>query len=202
MGQTVDPRRTARIWRLHYLWRGLPGHPLHPPFTDALIGTYTFALIAAVLSLAGMYDDISGKAAGLAVWIGIWLTIPTAITGIVDWWRIRRRHPLWTTGLLHLVSTVVATLIFFVAYELGAADFEQGEVPMTSFVLMIVAFAFLTLGGWLGGVTVFVYGMRVLHLQDEPVARAISPLPYEEKAAADRRRAPMPSALEQRHDSA
>ena len=33
--------------KLSYLWRGLPGHPIHPPLTDVTIGTYTFALIAA-----------------------------------------------------------------------------------------------------------------------------------------------------------
>ena len=27
--------------KLSYLWRGLPGHPLHPPLTDATIGIYT-----------------------------------------------------------------------------------------------------------------------------------------------------------------
>ena len=30
-----------------YLIRGLPGHPLHPPLTDATIGTYTFAAVEA-----------------------------------------------------------------------------------------------------------------------------------------------------------
>jgi hypothetical protein len=28
--------------KLSFLWRGLPGHPLHPPLTDATIGIYTF----------------------------------------------------------------------------------------------------------------------------------------------------------------
>ena len=29
--------------KLRYLIRGLPGHPLHPPLTDATIGAYTVA---------------------------------------------------------------------------------------------------------------------------------------------------------------
>ena len=28
-------------------YRGTPGHPLHPPLTDATIGIYTFATVAA-----------------------------------------------------------------------------------------------------------------------------------------------------------
>ncbi len=33
----------------------------------------------------------------------------------------------------------------------------------------------LTLGGWLGGSIVFVHGMRVLNLVDEPARRAALP---------------------------
>jgi hypothetical protein len=33
----------------------------------------------------------------------------------------------------------------------------------------------LTLGGWLGGTTVFVHGMRVLSLVDEPTGKAVTP---------------------------
>ena len=40
--------------KLEYLWRGTPGHPVHPPLTDATIGVYTFATIAAVLSKLGI----------------------------------------------------------------------------------------------------------------------------------------------------
>jgi len=29
--------------KLSYLLKGLPGHPLHPPLTDATIGAYTAA---------------------------------------------------------------------------------------------------------------------------------------------------------------
>ncbi len=29
--------------KLSYLVKGLPGHPLHPPLTDATIGIYTAA---------------------------------------------------------------------------------------------------------------------------------------------------------------
>jgi hypothetical protein len=31
--------------KLSYLIRGLPGHPLHPPLTDATIGAYTAATV-------------------------------------------------------------------------------------------------------------------------------------------------------------
>ena len=45
-----------------YLIRGLPGHPLHPPLTDAVIGTYTLATIAAFLDVLGISDHDAAKA--------------------------------------------------------------------------------------------------------------------------------------------
>ena len=43
----------------------------------------------------------------------------------------------------------------------------------------------LTLGGWLGGAVVFVHGMRVLNLVDEPALRAVAPGPTPEKESAE-----------------
>jgi hypothetical protein len=41
-------------------------------------------------------------------------------------------------------------------------------------------------GGLVGGTIVFVHGMRVLNLVDEPARRAVTPLPQPEKEAAER----------------
>ena len=53
------------------------------------------------------------------------------------------------------------------------------------FVLTVAGFALLTLGGWLGGAVVFVHGMRVLNLVDEPALRAAAPVPTPEKEEAE-----------------
>ena len=45
---------------LDFLYRGTPGHPLHPPLTDATIGTYAFATVAAVLSKVGVAESDAG----------------------------------------------------------------------------------------------------------------------------------------------
>ena len=54
--------------KLSYLWRGLPGHPIHPPLTDATIGTYTFATVAAVLSKVGVAEEAPPKGGGSPSW--------------------------------------------------------------------------------------------------------------------------------------
>jgi hypothetical protein len=59
----------------------------------------------------------------------------------------------------------------------------RGDVSTGSLVLTLGAFALLTLGGWLGGTIVYVHGMRVLSLADEPTARAVVPRRPEKEQA-------------------
>jgi uncharacterized membrane protein len=158
-----------------YLARGLPGHPLHPPFTDATIGIYTGATVCAVLSVLGVSDTNTSAAWWLLLVVGLVVTVPTALTGLADWLGITRGTPLWRTATAHLLSMVTATVFFFVAAIVGHGGYVDGAVTSGAFVLTIVGFAFLTLGGWLGGTVVFVHGMRVLKLVDEPAVRAAAP---------------------------
>lgn len=43
--------------KLSYLVKGFPGHPLHPPLTDATIGIYTVATAFAVFSKLGVSEE-------------------------------------------------------------------------------------------------------------------------------------------------
>jgi hypothetical protein len=67
----------------------------------------------------------------------------------------------------------------------GHAGYVDGEVATGSFILTLLAFAVLTVGGWLGGAITYVHGMRVLNLVEEPAARAASPVPHAEKVDAE-----------------
>ena len=168
-----------------FLLRGLPGHPLHPPLTDATIGIYTFATAAAVLSRLGVSDENLATAWWLALIAGLIVTAPTALTGFVDWLTISRGTPLWRTATLHLSAMLSATIVFAIAAGAGHADYVDQTVGGGSLVLMLIGFGLLTLGGWLGGAIVFVHGMRVLNLVEEPTARAASPVPHPEKEEAE-----------------
>ena len=172
--------------KLEYLYRGLPGHPLHPPLTDATIGTYTFATIAAVLSKLGIAESESAEGWALALIVGLVITVPTALTGFADWLTIARGTPLWRTATAHLFAMVTATVLFLLAAALGYSDGIDGAVTTTPFVLTLAGLALLTVGGWLGGSVVYNYGMRVLNLVEEPARRAVTPAPLPEKEAAER----------------
>ncbi len=168
---------------MRFLLRGLPGHPLHPPLTDATIGAYTFAGAMAVLSRLGVSEHNTATAWWLALIAGLVVSGPTAIAGFVDWLQITVGTPLWRTATLHMGVMLTATIIFAITAGAGHADYVDGTVSGGSLVLTLVGFVVLTAGGWFGGSIVFVHGMRVLSLRDEAASRAVSPPPPEKEEA-------------------
>jgi uncharacterized membrane protein len=161
--------------KLSYLIRGFPGHPLHPPLTDATIGIYTGATVFGVLSALGVSEENLATAWWLALVLGLIVTLPTALTGFVDWLGIEWGTPLWRTATLHLSSMLTATVFFLIAALIGHGDYVDKTVSGGSLTLTLIGFGFLTLGGWLGGAVVFTHGMRVLNLVEEPTGRAVTP---------------------------
>ena len=171
--------------KLSYLWKGLPGHPIHPPLTDATIGAYTAGMVMAVASVIGVAHIAAAHGWWLALVVGLLVTVLTALTGFADWLTIEWGSPLWWTATWHLLSMLTATGFFLVAVLVGHSGYKHGAVDSLPFILTLVGFVFLSVGGWLGGAVVFVHGMRVLNLTGEPPGRAVSPVPHPEKEMAE-----------------
>ena len=170
---------------MKWLLKGFPGHPLHPSLTDVTIGAYTLAAAMAVLSKLGVSEHNTATVWWIALIAGLIVTGPTALTGFVDWLEIPRGTPLWRTATAHLGAMLSATILFAIAAGAGHADYVDGMVGGGALVLTLAGYAVLAAGGWLGGAIVFVHGMRVLNLVDEPAAKAASPLPSPEKEKAE-----------------
>lgn len=170
--------------RASYLVRGLPGHPSHPPLTDATIGAYTFATVAAIVSKAGLASSGFATAWWLALVIGLISSALTVTTGVADWLTISRGSELWKTATVHALTMVTATVFFVLAIAFGHGGYVRHEVTTGCLILTLLGFAVLTAGGWLGGAITYVHGMRVLGLPDEPMTRAIAPVAHEEKVEA------------------
>jgi uncharacterized membrane protein len=171
--------------KLDTLYRGLPGHPLHPPLTDATIGIYTFATLAALLDVLDIAENAAAPGWALALVVGLVVTVPTALTGLADWLTIERGTALKRTATSHLIAMVSATVFFLLAAIFGYSDGIDGRVETGPFLLTLIGYGLLALGGWLGGAIVYVHGMRVLNLVEEPASRAASPVPHPEKEAAE-----------------
>jgi uncharacterized membrane protein len=170
--------------KLSYLLKGLPGHPLHPPLTDATIGIYTVASAFGLLSALGVSEGNLATAWWLALIAGLIVTGPTALTGLIDWLSITWGTPLWRIATVHMLSMLTATVFFLLGAIFGHGGYVDDEVTSGSLILTLVGFGFLTLGGWLGGTIVFVHGMRVLNLVEEPALRAAAPVATPEKREA------------------
>jgi uncharacterized membrane protein len=145
---------------------GLPGHPLHPPLTDATIGMFVLAGGLALLGALGAIEDEAGKACWLALIGGLIVALPTAATGFADWIRLDWGSARWRTATLHLTAMITAVALFAVAAWLQHRGYQRGEVTTGGLVFSLVGLVVLTVGGWLGGTIVFVHGVRVLAAED------------------------------------
>ena len=172
------------MFKPSYLVRGFPGHPLHPPMTDATIGAYTAAVVLGCLGAVGIAEEALAKGWWIALLVGLGFGALSAGTGFVDWLTITWGTPLWRTATFHMLVMVIATLLFILAAIIGYGGYEDSEVGGGALALALAGYGFLTLGGWLGGSIVFVHGMRVLNLVEEPASRAVTP-GHSEKEAAD-----------------
>jgi uncharacterized membrane protein len=152
---------------------------VHPPLTDVTIGTYTFATVAAFLSVVGVSDRNTASAWWIALVVGLCSTALTATTGFVHWLEIEGGSEPWTTATAHLVAMLCATGAFLAAALVGHTAPRTARSPTGAFVLTLLGFGLLTTGGWLGGSVVFVHGMRVLNLVSERFSSAAAPTPPE-----------------------
>jgi uncharacterized membrane protein len=143
------------------LLHGAPGHPLHPPLTDATIGMFVLATGLAVVGFAGVVEDAAAKGAFLALAGGLVVAAPTAVTGFADWLTLEWGTPRWRTATLHLTAMVTAVCLYGGAAWAQWNGYEDGRVTGPGLALAALGFVALTAGGWLGGAVVFVHGMRV-----------------------------------------
>jgi uncharacterized membrane protein len=148
------------------LLHGLPGHPLHPPLTDATIGMFVLAAGLAVLGALGAVQEAAGKACWLALIGGLIVAVPTAATGFADWVRLEWGSARWQTATRHLTAMVTAVVLFALAAWLQHAGYQRGDVTGGGLAFSVLGLIALTAGGWLGGAIVFVHGVRVLAAED------------------------------------
>ena len=161
--------------RLMSLIRGFPGKPSHPPLTDVAIGAYTVGVAMLVLGAFGVEEEKMAHGALLAIGGGLAISLPTAMTGMLDWLQIEKATPRRTIATVHLVTMLLATAAFAVTFLTHLDGYDHGTVEAYVAVLGLVAEALLTAGGYLGGTLVFVDGVRVLGRGDAQPADALVP---------------------------
>ena len=167
------------------LLKGWPGKPAHPPLTDASIGAYTAGVAMLILGALGIEEEQTAHGSLLAIGGGLALALPTALTGLLDWLDIPKGTPARTTATVHLLVMLGATVLFALVFVAQLDGYDDGKVETLALALGIAAEALLTVGGYVGGTIVFVYGVRVLKRRDVRVADALVPGRAESAPAAE-----------------
>jgi nitrite reductase/ring-hydroxylating ferredoxin subunit len=131
------------------------GHSLHPVVVDVVVGGSTAAVLLQLLSWLGVGDL---RVAILWVLVLTWLAgLSAIVTGLTDFKDTAtgdERHVVGLHGLTNIVATVVLIGAFLAL--LGKADLLAGS-------LIVVGFAVLSVGAFIGGHVVFKYGYMVNH---------------------------------------
>ena len=123
----------------------------------------------------------------LAIGGGLAISLPTALTGLLDWLQIESGTPRRTVATVHLLAMLLATAAFAATFVTHIDGYNEGAIEGYVVVIGLLAEGLLTFVGYLGGTLVFVYGVRVLNRSDARVADAL--LPGRESKRKDARRA-------------
>jgi nitrite reductase/ring-hydroxylating ferredoxin subunit/uncharacterized membrane protein len=124
------------------------GHPLHPPLTDVVVGSWTSAWI---LDVAGK----RGRAASeLLLGTGIAAALPTAAAGLSDWAELRggtRR-----VGLVHALGNTTALTLQILSLRARRRGEHGKGVGLSTLAIATASFS-----AWLGGHLSFGRGVGV-----------------------------------------
>jgi uncharacterized membrane protein len=156
--------------------RGWSGKPLHPPLTDVPVTAYLFVAVFDILSIAlhSGHPSVGHQlflAAGWTLAGGVAVSLLTALTGAVDWYRssepgTQARRTINAHAITMITVTVlvlVDVIVRFTAYS------DRGWAPVGIVVLSVVAAALVSIGASLGGSLVYDYGFNVETAGDHPV---------------------------------
>jgi nitrite reductase/ring-hydroxylating ferredoxin subunit/uncharacterized membrane protein len=128
------------------------GHPVHPPLTDLVIGSF---VSASVLDLIA--PRAGARAAQRLIMLGIAAAVPTAVTGFSDWADTELSDEgVRRVGLVHAQANVSALLLYsasLVARWRGAR--VKGRL------LALAGVGVLGSSGYLGGHMAYVRGVGV-----------------------------------------
>ncbi|HZQ33488.1 MAG TPA: non-heme iron oxygenase ferredoxin subunit [Mycobacterium sp.] len=128
------------------------GHPVHPPLTDLVIGSF---LSASLLDL--LAPRAGGRAARLLIKLGIAASLPTAVTGISDWADTELSDEgVRRVGVVHSTANTTA-LIMYSASLLARRRGARARGAL----LALAGAGVLGFSGYLGGHMSYVRGVGV-----------------------------------------
>lgn len=139
-------------YRAHYSKAKLGQHPIHPMLVAYPIAFYTGTFIAYI----AYYYNLSPFIFRLGVVLniaGVISAVLAAIPGIIDWATgVPRKHPAKKTGLVHMLTNVLALVVFTAVGWIQYAKWDQAvpDMGLSAVVFSGVGLVLTMLGGYLG----------------------------------------------------
>lgn len=188
---SIKPSLTIKNRKFKGL-RGWAGKPFHPPLTDIPIAAYILGATFDVLSWLLMPDPPARgvtqlnvqdpflprlnlsqdlwRAATFVFIAGLIVSVPTAITGIWDWWKSTPKHTqAWRTANWHMAIMGTTTVLVVLDVIWRTVIDDQLSTPPLLALLSVVIVGLVSFGALYGGALVYEMGFNVETAGDSPV---------------------------------
>ncbi|HEY3211236.1 MAG TPA: DUF2231 domain-containing protein [Actinomycetota bacterium] len=155
------PTGETRPWTLTEIVQGKPlEHPSHPMFVHFPVAFYIATLALDVLSKLGRFP--SAPVATTWLLLGAFGASLVAITtGLVDRATTRRGSKVRKRVNQHMYLQFVTAGLFVVNFAIRWSDRHLAEARPLWLILDVIGVATLVVGQYLGGILVYVVGLRV-----------------------------------------
>lgn len=182
---SIRPALTLRGREFHGI-RGWAGKPSHPPLTDFPIVCYVLAAVGDVLSyvVADGHPDLARdlfRAATFVITAGAVVSLGTALTGFLDWWKGlerdtasgpigRAKHTqVWRTANWHMTVMLTVTAIVIIDIVVRLSQYSNDRAGLLVTILSVLAGALVAFGAMYGGSLVYEYEFNVEPLRGSTV---------------------------------
>lgn len=157
----VMPDGSQVRWTLKEIVQGKPlGHPSHAMLVHFPVAFYVGALAFDLLSRAGRFPEAPVAATWLIAGALI-VTVPTAATGLVDWWGMVPGSSKRRVATRHMLLQLAAGAVFALDLAMRWAHRSSPEAAWSWIAVGGLGAAVLFGGQWFGGKLVYEMGMRV-----------------------------------------
>jgi len=128
----------------------LAGHPIHPMLVAYPIVLYTATLVCYIV-YSSNHDVFWFKVAYVANISGVIMAVVAALPGFIDWLHIPSDSRAKKTGFFHLVSNVIALILFALCFFLQKDKWNDSS-PTTGLAIPLALGGFLltSIAGFLG----------------------------------------------------
>lgn len=138
------------------LLQGKPlGHPLHPLLVHLPIGLLYLTVLLDIVALFFDGGNVLVRAAFYCLLVGFISALLAAVPGLADRADIRDDHPARKTANTHMALNIAAVGLTAFSLILRYGSLDAPSTPISPFLLSLVAVAFVSYSGYLGGILVY-----------------------------------------------